>query len=131
MPAFEGMTLSRNHFYTAQGTERPMVVHFFSSNGTGSRRASSVVQKVYEGDSELLVVGISEDDSAAEARQNVDELGIHFPVILDEGGRISKLYGVSDVPATFVITLRGSVIWVGAADESEEGVRAAVRVARR
>src|SRR5215471_14852406 len=32
MPTFEGDTLSRNHFYTAQGSEYPMVVKFFSSD---------------------------------------------------------------------------------------------------
>src|SRR5262245_9642228 len=64
MPSFEGDTLSRNHFYTAQGSEYPMVVKFFSSNCTACRKTLAAVQRVYENDSDLVVVGISEDESA-------------------------------------------------------------------
>jgi peroxiredoxin len=130
MPSFEGDTLSRNHFYTAQGNGFPMVVKFFSSNCARCKETLSALQRVYADSADLVVVGISEDDSAVEARQMVDGLGIHFPVILDVGGQVSKQFQVTQMPATFVMTPNGSVSWVGGADQTEDGIRAAVRLAR-
>lgn len=107
-----------------------MVVKFFSSECTHCRQTLSALQRVYADSSDLVVVGISEDDSAIEAHRMVDELGIHFPVILDVAGRLSKQFQVKEMPATFVMTPNGNVSWVGGAEQTEAGVRAAVRLAR-
>jgi peroxiredoxin len=132
MPTFEGDTLSRNHFYTAQGNGYPMIVKFFSSKCTECRNTLTALQHVYEDNpNDLIVIGISEDNSEAEARQFVDSLGVHFPVILDEGGTVQKQYSVTHLPATFVVTPNGSVSWVGYSEQTEDGVRAAVRLARK
>lgn len=131
MPTFEGDTLSRNHFYTAQGNGFPMVVKFFSSKCTRCKETLLAMQRVYEDSSDLVVVGISEDETAVEARRLVDELGIHFPVILDVDGKVSKQYQVTEIPATFVMTSNGSVSWVGGTDQTEAGVRAAIQLARK
>jgi peroxiredoxin len=130
MPSFEGDTVSHNHFYTAQATGYPMVVRFFSPKSAKSKETLTALQRVYEDSSDLVVVAVSADASAAETRQVVDELGIHYPVILDEGGRISKQYQVTETPATFVVSAHGKVSWVGGARATEDAVRAAVHVAR-
>jgi peroxiredoxin len=131
MPTFEGDTLSRNHFYTAQGSGFPMVVKFFSSKCDRCKETLLALQRVYADSSDLIVVGISEDETAVEASRLVDTLGIHFPVILDIGGKVSKQYEVREIPATFVMTPNGSVSWVGGKEQTEDGVRAAIRLARK
>lgn len=130
MPTFEGDTLTRGHFYTAQGNGYPMVVKFFSSKCEPCKQTLAAVQSVYADSSDLVVVGISEDTSAAEARGTADALGLHFPIILDTDGSVMKQYQVTAVPATFVITRNGNVSWVGGKEQTEAGVRAAVRAAR-
>ena len=38
---------------------------------------------------------------------------IPFPVLVDEAGRISRLYGVKYVPANIIINRRGTVFFTG------------------
>src|ERR1043165_9319792 len=90
MPGFEGDTVSHNHFYTAQGSGYAMVVRFFSGNNAETKETLAALQRVYEDNSDLVVVAVSADASPGATRQVVDELGLHYPVIIDEGGRISQ-----------------------------------------
>jgi peroxiredoxin len=131
MPTFEGDTLTRGHFYTAQGNGYPMVVKFFSSTCAACRDTLAAIQRVYaDNGSDLVVVGVAEDESAAVARHTADDLGLHFPIILDTGGTVLRQYQVTQIPATFVITRNGNVSWVGGKEQTEAGVRAAIRAAR-
>jgi peroxiredoxin len=130
MPSFEGETLGGTHFYSAQASDHAMLLLFFSSKAPGCRSNLSIVQRVYESTSEVVAVGVSEDESPTEARRLTDELGIHFPVIVDEGGRISKQYQEPKLPTTFVVDRQSKITWVGGADETEEGVSSAVSLAR-
>jgi hypothetical protein len=99
MPTFDGDTLSLNHFDSGQG---------------GGNR---------------IVVGICGDESAASAREFVNGLGLSFPVVHDPKGKVAKLYDVSGKAATFVMTPRGRVSWVGGPKQTEDVLRAALDAA--
>jgi peroxiredoxin len=131
LPAFEGDTLTHNHFYTAQGTNHPMIVHFFSADCRDCPRTLSAAQSFYAGNSDLIVVGVSEDESPGHTQGLVDRLGLHFPVVLDRDGRIARQYEVTEMPALFVVSPYGKVSWLGGADTTEDSLRAAVSVAQR
>ncbi len=131
MPSFEGDTLSRNHFYAAQATGHPMIVQFFSSDCGDCPRTLSAAQNVYGGSSDLVAVGVAEDASPAAAQGLTERLGIHFPVVLDPGGRIARQYQVTALPAVFVISQYGKVTWVGDGDATEDAMRAAVSASDR
>lgn len=131
LPAFEGDTLSHNHFYTAQGTNHPMVVHFFSSDCAECPRTLSAAQSSYASSSDLVVVGVAEDASAVHARGLADRLGLHFPIVLDTDGRIAHQFEVTDMPAVFVVSPYGKVSWLGGSETTEDSLRAAVSVAQR
>lgn len=131
MPSFEGDTLTHNHFYTAQGTSHPMIVHFFSADCRECPRTLSAAQSLYSGSSELVVVGVVEDASPGDAQRLVDRLGVHFPIVLDPNGRIAHDYQVTDMPALFVVSPYGKVSWLGGADATEDSLRAAVNASQR
>lgn len=131
LPGFEGDTLSHNHFYSAQGTNHPMIVHFFSSDCADCPRTLSAAQSFYASHSDTIVVGISEDASPTHARILIDRLGVHFPVVIDEDGRIAHDYQVTEMPALFVISPYGRVSWAGGADVTEDALRSAVSVAQK
>jgi hypothetical protein len=76
-------------------------------------------------------VGVAEDASAVRARGLVDRLGLHFPVVLDEDGRIAHQYEVTEMPAVFVVSQYGKVSWLGGPETTEDSLRAAVSVAQR
>jgi peroxiredoxin len=84
------------------------------------------MQRIYEDNPRIIIVGVSEDESITEARQLVEGLGVRFPVIYDETGRLARQYKVAKMPITFVVAKNGNVSWVGGPDQTEDGVRAAL-----
>lgn len=57
---------------------------------------------------EFLAVDIREKQKPVEAF--VRENDLTFPVVLDESGKVSGIYGIRSVPATFIIDRDGSII---------------------
>jgi peroxiredoxin len=49
------------------------------------------------------------------------ELGIAFPIVLDENGAVTKLYGVTKSPTVFVIDREGVLRYFGAIDNAPAG----------
>jgi peroxiredoxin len=129
MPSFEGKTLNMTPFDSGQGTGHAMVVKFFSTECKRCKSTLPALQRIYEDKRGIIIVGVSEDESVAEARRLVDGLGVHFPVIFDSEGRLAKQYSVAELPVTFVVAKNGMVRWVGGPDQTEDGVRAAVSAA--
>jgi peroxiredoxin len=129
MPTFEGDTLSLNHFDSGQGGGNRMIVNFFSSDCGECKTTLPALQRIYEGKTNLVVVGICGDESASRARQFVNGLGLSFPVVHDPEGKVAKLYEASERAATFVVTPRGRVSWVGGRKQTEDVLRAALDAA--
>jgi peroxiredoxin len=62
----------------------------------------------------LTVVGVSEDGprNFARVRPFASKLGLTFPIVLDEDGRIQQLYQVGALPTTVLIDTAGMVVTV-------------------
>ncbi|MDY6874170.1 MAG: cytochrome c-type biogenesis CcmF C-terminal domain-containing protein [Chloroflexota bacterium] len=54
-------------------------------------------------------LGVAMDDTQSAVEAMARELGITYPLIVEEGGRITGAYGVSAVPETFIIAPDGSL----------------------
>ncbi len=78
---------------------------------------------------DVVVLGVSEDDDAAGAARMVERHGLTFPVIHDEGHALAGRFRVTDLPAEIVVDARGLVRWQGGSDSADD-VGAAVRSAR-
>ncbi len=60
---------------------------------------------------DFVLLAISEDETGRAAVQPfVGQLGISFPVLLDEEGRVPQHYGVTGYPETFIIDRGGRVV---------------------
>ena len=60
---------------------------------------------------DLVMLAVSQDaDGSAPVRALVEELGLTFPVLVDPQGEVSRRYGVTGYPETFVIDRQGKVI---------------------
>ena len=106
-----------------------MVVNFFSSDCRECKATLPALQHIYEGETNLVVVGVCADTSAATAREFVNGLGLSFPVVHDPDGKVAKLYAASETAATFVVTPRWRVSWVGGRKQTEDVLRAALDAA--
>lgn len=58
---------------------------------------------------------------AAENRAGARQLGITHPIVLDETGRVGRLYGATNTPHGYVIDAKGTLVYRGAIDNSPDG----------
>jgi pSer/pThr/pTyr-binding forkhead associated (FHA) protein/peroxiredoxin len=75
----------------------------------------------------ILTVNI--DQQAGDGVQNfLNRNGYTFPVLVDQSNQVSSAYGVSGIPATFLIGRSGDILWdcAGGLDWSDSGLRAAI-----
>jgi cytochrome c-type biogenesis protein CcmF len=67
--------------------------------------------EAYQGQG-VVVVGVAFQDEEAEVQEMAARLGITYPLGLEPAGRISRAYGITAVPETFVIDAQGQVACV-------------------
>lgn len=75
------------------------------------------------------VVAISSDkEGAAIVQPFVDKIQPSFPIVLDPGGKVAKLYGATNLPVSFLIDPTGKVIAAaqGARDWASDEARSVV-----
>ena len=53
-------------------------------------------------------------------RAGVEKFGIHYPVLIDDAGKVGKLYGAERTPHMYVINPAGVLVYKGAIDNSPD-----------
>lgn len=56
---------------------------------------------------ELIILGVNEQDSLADARQFIADFNISFPILIDEGSLVAEQYLVRGFPTTYFIDAEG------------------------
>ncbi|HEY5572644.1 MAG TPA: TlpA disulfide reductase family protein [Anaerolineales bacterium] len=56
---------------------------------------------------DLVVLAINFDEPAEEVEAYGEELGLTFPILLDPGGRVQRLYKIRGYPSTYIIDENG------------------------
>ena len=72
---------------------------------------------------DFMMLAVSQDESGSTAvLPFVEQLGLSFPVLVDPDGKVSRQYGVTGYPETFVIDRKGRVIdhFIGPEEWSSE-----------
>lgn len=90
-----------------------VVLNFWSSWCAPCREEAPDLQAIWETyqDKEVVFLGVSYKDAEDVSRAFVQELGLTYLNGADPRGRISRAYGVTAVPETFVIDAEGKVAW--------------------
>jgi len=68
-----------------------------------------VLEKMSERDG-VAILGINQELTRIAGPYFLDENGYTFPSLIDEGGRISRQYGVSAIPVTIIINRDGRLV---------------------
>lgn len=79
---------------------------------------------------DVPIVGISLDDSLADAVELVRRHRLQFPVVHDEDTALTGRFRVTDLPTVIVIARDGRVAWVGGPEQDEQNLRLVVRALR-
>jgi peroxiredoxin len=59
----------------------------------------------------LVVLAVDIQESARTVRPFVRELKLSFPALLDEDGSVATMYAVRPLPATYLISRDGRIVW--------------------
>jgi peroxiredoxin len=87
------------------------ILHFWQIGCSSCKLEMPAMEKLYGSyrrkGLEILAVNVGQKKETVNAF--AAELGVSYPVLLDTDGKIAALYGVSDVPRTYVIDRSGIV----------------------
>jgi peroxiredoxin len=128
-PAFSRETVQGARFDTAAAAGQVLVLDFFSATCPPCRRSLPALQALHRRQQAqarpLVVVGVSLDETAAQARALVARYALTFPVVHDSGNVLAGRFRVTELPASFVIDRRGQVAWAGGGDQPADALERA------
>jgi len=109
-----------------------VLLNFWTSWCIPCKEEMPDIQNIYERyqDQGFVVLGINITalDERSEAERFVDELGLTFPILLDEDGNVSDgLYRVISIPMSFFIDSEGKIYSVQVGAVPKEKIEQLVR----
>jgi len=90
-----------------------VVLNFWASWCSPCRREAPALQETWTmyKDGGVAFVGVTYQDAKGASQRFIQEFGLTYPNGADAKGQISRLYGVTGVPETFIIDRDGKVAW--------------------
>jgi len=120
-PAFEGVTISGEPFALASLEGSPAVVHFWATWCPVCNLEQGMIDSLAS-DYPVITVAMQSGE-AQEVLAYLQEQGVDYPVVNDPQGQLSSRYGVTGVPASFVLDDKGEVRFVTRGYTSGPGMR--------
>ena len=106
----------------SQYAGKVVVVNFFASWCLPCKQENPALVRVYERyrGSDVVIVGILHQDSLDSGRAYVRDMGVVWPTVVDDAGRVALSYGVFGIPETFFIGPDGIIAGrhIGPIDEA-------------
>jgi thiol-disulfide isomerase/thioredoxin len=106
-PALAGATLAERAFDLRTERSEPVLVHFWATWCPVCRMMEGTVDGIAK-DHRVITVAL-QSGTPQEIGRFMRKEGLDFPVIPDPDGRIASRWGVSGVPATFVVDSAGQI----------------------
>ena len=99
-----------------------VVLNFWASWCSPCREEAPELEKTWQTyqDKGVYLLGVTYKDAAGASQAFMEEYGITFPNGVGSKSQISRAYGVTAVPETFIIDREGNVAWlhIGQVDET-------------
>jgi thiol-disulfide isomerase/thioredoxin len=121
-PALQGITLAGQPYTLPSHPERPVLVHFWATWCPVCRAEQGNIAAIAHDHPDTVTVAM-QSGSPEEVARYMREQGIAFPVVNDADGRISGVWGVHAVPATFIVAPDGEIRFVEVGYTTEIGLR--------
>ena len=120
-PAFSLTSLDGQEFTLGKVSGQVVVLNFWASWCSPCREEAPALQAVWQEvqNKGVIFVGVTYHDVESASQEFVDTFGITYENGIDTQGQISRAYGVTAVPETYIIDREGKIAWfhIGALDE--------------
>ena len=121
-PDFTLPTLDGDEITLSDLRGRPVLINFWATWCPPCRFEMPAMQRVYEQykDQGFVILAVNYRESADQVKPFVEELGLTFPVLLDETGNVATQYRVIGLPSSYFVDKEGRVqtVQVGAMTEA-------------
>lgn len=121
-PALQGVTLSGAPYLLPAHPPRPVLVHFWATWCPICRAEQSSIAAIAHDRADTITIAM-QSGSADKVLSYMREQGIHFPVLSDTDGSLSRAWGVHAVPVSFIIAPDGQIRYVEVGYTTELGIR--------
>jgi peroxiredoxin len=110
-PDFALKSLAGENLRLSEYRGQTVMLNFWSTRCGRCRDQLSKLDDLYSRhqDSEFQLLSVNIDKDANAVRKTVNNLGLQFPVLLDDQSTVSRLYDVRKIPLTVLIDPTGSV----------------------
>lgn len=114
-PPFSGRTLDARRVSLTELRGQVVIVNFWATWCLECRPEMPVLEQLHRefASRGLAVIGINAYESKSAARRYATELGLTFPLVLDQDRKINAQYGVIGLPTTFVVGRDGYAVAFG------------------
>lgn len=130
-PALELDTLDGETMTLEEAGAEVVLVNFWASWCAPCRQEMPELEAMYQNyqDQGLTVWGISVDALPENARHFADEVGVTYPLLLDEDMATAEAWDIRAMPSTFVIDAEGDIrhTELGYAPETMEALEERIR----
>lgn len=110
-PALELTDLNGTQHSLADYKGQPLIINFWATWCPPCRAEMPALEAVhdkYEEDG-LVVLAVNAGEDPATIRQFADNVGLHFPILLDTRGAAIRAYQVQSFPSTYFVDRQGQV----------------------
>ena len=112
-PDFKLETISGDSLQLSDLSGQPVIINLWASWCVPCRTEMPAMQRVYEEYKpqglEILAVNTTNQDSIQKVSDFVSELGLSFPILMDNDGIVSNLYQSQALPTTFFLNRSGII----------------------
>jgi cytochrome c biogenesis protein CcmG/thiol:disulfide interchange protein DsbE len=124
-PSFKRDAVDGTKVDVGSAAGKVTLVKFVATYCQPCMKTLPAIEKMHEEHPEIAIVGVSEDEHESEAKQLVSSLHLTFPVVHDQQQVLAARWRVRDLPVTYVIDGKGTVVWVGGPEKSQDDLVAA------
>ncbi|QPA32722.1 TlpA disulfide reductase family protein [Thermaerobacillus caldiproteolyticus] len=111
-PDFALKTIDGQSIHLSDFRGKPVIVNFWTTWCPPCREEMPAMQKFYQeykNEVQLLAVHLTSQDERQKVEPFIQKYGITFPVVLDEKGKILKLYNIQTLPTSYLIDSNGVI----------------------
>ena len=105
-------TLTGKEQSLAEEKGKVVIINFWASWCNPCNIEAPHLQSYYEKhqeDVEILGVNVTSKDKKAAVQTFVDQYGLTFPILLDQSGDVSTMYGAFTIPTTIILNRNGEI----------------------